>query len=147
MQQAFKQHWKLYLMEALGLAIFMISACFFAGLFYSPASFANKALAGDTRNIFNGILMGATALFIFYSPFTSPSGAHINPAVTITFLHLRKISRNDAFFYILFQFIGGTIAMYIIAFLMKETLTAPPVSYAVTIPGKYVELPALVTEF
>src|SRR3954452_1980214 len=81
MQQAFKHHWKLYLMEALGLAIFMISACFFAGFFYSPASFANKALAGDTRNILNGILMAATAIFIFYSPFTSPSGAHINPAV------------------------------------------------------------------
>src|SRR5438309_10537296 len=82
MQQAFKQHWKLYLMEALGLAIFMISACFFAGFFESSGSFANKALASDTRHILNGILMGATALFIFYSPFTSPSGAHINPAVT-----------------------------------------------------------------
>src|SRR3954465_4153007 len=96
MKQAFKQHWKLYLMEALGLAIFMVSACFFAGFFESPASFANKALTGDTRHILNGILMGATALFIFYSPFTSPSGAHINPAVTITFLRFGKISKNDA---------------------------------------------------
>jgi len=147
MQQAFKQHWKLYLMEALGLAIFMISACFFAGLFYSPASFANKALAGDTRNILNGILMGATALFIFYSPFTSPSGAHINPAVTITFLRLGKLSKDDAFFYILFQFLGGTIAVYLMAFLMKDTLTAPPVNYAVTIPGKYGLIPAFITEF
>ena len=147
MQQAFKQHWKLYLMEALGLAIFMTSACFFAGFFGSPASFASKALASDTRHILNGILMGATALFIFYSPFTSPSGAHINPAVTITFLRLGKISKNDAFFYILFQFIGGTIVVYAMAFLMKNSLTAPPVNYAVTIPGKYGELPALVTEF
>jgi aquaporin Z len=147
MKQAFKQHWKLYLMEAFGLAIFMISACFFAGFFESTGSFANKALASDTRQILNGILMGATALFIFYSPFTSPSGAHINPAVTITFLRLGKISKNDAFFYILFQFLGGTIAVYIMAFLMRDMLTAPPVSYAVTIPGKYGVLPALITEF
>lgn len=147
MKQAFKQHYKLYLMEALGLAIFMISACFFAGFFESPSSIAHQLISADRRHLLNGLLMGATALFIFYSPFTSPSGAHINPAVTITFWRLGKINRYDTFFYILFQFLGGTIAVYVMAFLMKGMLTAPPVNYAVTVPGEYGKWVALFTEF
>lgn len=134
-------------MEALGLAIFMISACFFAGLFEAETSYLHKAISPETRHALNALLMGATALLIFYSPFTSPSGAHINPAVTITFLRLAKISRNDAFFYIVFQFLGGTMAVYAMAFLMRDHLTLPPVNYAVTVPGKQGQLVALATEF
>ncbi len=55
--------------------------------------------------------MGSTALFIFYSPFTAPSGSQINPSVTITFLRLNKMCPFDAIFYIIFQFIGGTLAV------------------------------------
>lgn len=145
-KEAFDKHRKLYFQEALGLAIFMISACFFAGFFEAHNSFANKIIQPNIRHVINGVLMGATALFIFYSPFTSVSGAHINPAVTLTFLRLGKINKIDAFFYIIFQFIGGTVAVFAMASLMKETLTAEPVNYAVTIPGRLGVLPAFLTE-
>ena len=94
-----------------------------------------------------GMMMGLTALFIFYSPLTAPSGAHINPAVTITFLRLKRISTEDAIFYILFQFIGGTLAVFIMQKLMGAILIAAPVSSAVTVPGKAGVLNAAITEF
>ncbi|GAB2817440.1 hypothetical protein GCM10027043_17750 [Ferruginibacter profundus] len=92
-------------------------------------------------------MMGLTALFIFYSPFTAPSGAHINPAVTITFLRLGKISRENAAFYILFQFIGGTAAVFVMQWLMGKILTGSPVNSAVTVPGKAGTINAAITEF
>jgi aquaporin Z len=138
MIHAFKTNWKLYLMEALGLAIFMISACFFTALLESENSQIRRTInASFNRSVVMGFMMGLTALFIFYSRFTSPSGSQINPAVTITFLRLGKIQKWDAFYYIIFQFIGGTLAVYIMAGLMDNMLTAPPVNYVVTVPGKY----------
>jgi len=91
--------------------------------------------------------MGGTALFIFYSPWTSPSGSHINPAVTLAFLRLGKICYWDAAFYILFQFIGGTIVVYGMQFLLGQALIDPPVNSVATVPGKSGAGIAFATEF
>lgn len=148
MKAAFKKNWIHYLQEALGLAIFMISACFFSALFWGNDNSFHYSFQNDVvRNIVNGILMGSTALFIFYAPFTAPSGSHINPAVTVTFLRLNKMCRYDAMFYIIFQFIGGTIAVYVMSELLGQSLTTSPVNYAITIPGKPGVLPAAITEY
>ena len=148
MKVSFKKNWLHYLQEALGLGIFMVSACFFSALLWgNDAAFHFTIQNEMMRNILMGIAMGSTALFIFYSPFTAPSGSQINPAVTIVFLRLNKICPFDAMFYIIFQFIGGTIAVFIIAALMGNVLTAAPVNYAVTVPGKYGVAAAAITEF
>jgi aquaporin Z len=142
------KNWLHYLQEAMGLAIFMISACFFSALFWgNDTTFHFSFPNAEVRNIVNGILMGSTALFIFYSPFTAPSGSHINPAVTITFLRLNKMCRYDAMFYITFQLLGGTIAVYIMALLLGKSLSASPVNYAVTVPGKFGVAGAAITEY
>jgi aquaporin Z len=148
MKTSFKKNWIHYLQEATGLAIFMVSACFFGGMLEAKTSSWHAAIPDAfTRSIIMGLMMGLTALFIFYSPFTAPSGSHINPAVTITFLRLDKIGKWDSFFYIIFQFAGGLSAVYLMALLMGDTLTAAPVNYVATVPGKYGALPAAVTEF
>lgn len=145
---SFKKNRKHYLQEALGLAIFMISACFFGAMLFSENSSWHASLSNDTaRNLLMGLAMGATALFIFYSPFTAPSGSQINPAVTITFLRLGKMCPYDAMFFIIAQFIGGTMAVYLMQLLMGDLLTAPPVNSAATVPGKFGTTAALVTEF
>jgi aquaporin Z len=137
MKSSFRKNWRHYLQEALGLAIFMISACFFSAMLFAEKSSWQPALPGEmTRNILMGVLMGLTALFIFYSPLTSPGGSHINPAVTLTFLRLDKICRYDALFFALFQVAGGTITVFIMQLLMGKILTASPVNSAVTVPGK-----------
>ena len=145
MKAAFRKNWKHYLQEALGLAIFMTSACFFSAMLFSEKSswFLPNAVM---RNMCMGIAMGATALFIFYSPFTAPSGSQINPAVTLAFLRLDKMCRYDAMFFVLFQIIGGTVAVFIMQLLMGSILTDPPVNSAVTIPGKTGVWWALATE-
>jgi aquaporin Z len=50
-------------------------------------------------------------------------------------------------FYIIAQFIGGTLAVRGIASLLGNSLTAPPVNYAITVPGKYGIVPAAITEY
>ncbi|MBD0276486.1 MAG: aquaporin [Flavisolibacter sp.] len=146
MRKTFQKNWRLYFCEALGLAIFMISACFFGAMLEGKTVWHEAIPDSFLRMVITGVLMGATALFIFYSPFTSPSGAQINPAVTITFLRLNRISKWDAFFYVLFQITGGTLAVYIMAYFLKEPLTSLPVNYAATIPLAGVNK-AFLTEF
>ena len=79
--------------------------------------------------------MGLTALFIFNAPFGKKSGAYINPAVTIVQYRLQNIDRQDAAFYMLFQFIGGSVGMYLVYFLLPTLISSPPINYIVTQPG------------
>lgn len=147
MKAAFKKNWKHYLQEALGLAIFMISACFFSAMLFSEKSSWHNAIPNVMlKNIIMGIAMGSTALFIFYSPLTAPSGSQINPAITLTFLRLGKMCRYDALFFALFQILGGTVAVYAMQLLMGSMLIDTPVNSVVTIPGKFGIAGALVTE-
>lgn len=137
MKAAFKKNWKHYLQEALGLAIFMISACFFSALIFSEKGLWYNAIPSVTwKNIVMGSAMGLTALFIFYSPWTAPSGSQINPAVTLTFLRLDKMCRYDALFFSLFQVAGGLLAVLIMQKIMGSVLIDSPVNSAVTVPGK-----------
>ncbi len=136
-KEAFIHNYKLYLMEALGLAIFMCSACFFAGELWHTGAFLNTIFKNEmSRNLIMGIAMGLTALFIFYSPLTAASGSHINPVVSLVQLYLGNLSKLNFVFYIIFQFIGGILAVYLMSFLMKQVLTDAPVKYVVTLPGK-----------
>lgn len=146
LKDAFRKNWRLYLSEALGLAIFMISACFFGAMLEGKTSWHQAISNAQVRLIITGVLMGGTALFIFYSPFTSPSGSQINPAVTLCFFRLKKIGKWDAFFYILFQIAGGTLAVYAMAFFVGKNLTSAPVNYAATVPLQGITK-AFVTEF
>jgi aquaporin Z len=148
LKAAFRKNWKHYLQEALGLAIFMASACFFGAMLFSEKSAWHYIVPNDmARNILMGALMGATALFIFYSPYTAPSGAQINPAATLTFLRLGKMCRYDAVFFIIFQLIGGTMAVYMMQGMLGSVLIDPPVNSVVTTPGKQGIWGALITEF
>ena len=148
MKASFKKNWKHYLQEALGLATFMISACFFGAMLFSEKSSWYHLFPNDMmRNIVMGVMMGLTALFIFYSPWTALSGSQINPAVTLAFLSLGKMCRYDAIFFILFQIIGGTTAVYFMQLAMGDILIAEPVHSVVTVPGKHGMWWALVIEF
>ncbi len=144
---SFNKNRTFYFQEALGLGIFMVSACFFSGLLFGRNGYFVSDFSAFTRQSILGLMMGSTALYIFYSRFTSPSGSHINPAVTLTFFRLGKMNRWDAFFYIIFQFIGGTVTVYFMAFIMGENLTSSPLHDVATVPGKYGTAAAAIAEF
>ena len=89
-------HWPEYLIEAGAIATFMISAAVFAAILYHPSSPASTAIHNDVlRRGLMGLAMGLTAVLIIYSPWGQRSGAHMNPAVTLTFFRLGKVARLD----------------------------------------------------
>ena len=130
--------WPEYLMEAAGLGLFMISACAFTVLLEHPGSPFHQALPDPwLRRFVIGVAMGLTAVAIIYSPMGKRSGAHLNPAVTLTFLCLRKIETWDAVFYVLAQFVGGAFGVMLAAHVLGAMLVGhTAVNYAVTLPGE-----------
>ncbi len=134
--QALAAHWPEYLIEAWALGTFMVSASVVTTLLEYPETSLHHAVADTTlRLACIGLAMGATAVALIYSPWGRRSGAHMNPSVTLAFLSLGRISRVDAAFYILAQFIGGLAGVLICAGLLGEPFAQPPVAYIVTVPG------------
>ena len=122
-------------MEAWGLGTFMVSACAFGVIFGHPDSalFISNAAS---RGVLGGIAMGATAVSIFLSPWGKRSGAHINPAVTLTFWRLGKIKTPDAAFYVLAQFAGACTGVLLSWLILGELLAGGAVNFVVTLPGR-----------
>ncbi|NHC34226.1 MIP/aquaporin family protein [Scytonema millei] len=133
---ALRRHYPEYLMEAAGLGIFMISASVVTALLEHPASPLRQTIADPLlRRCIIGVAMGLTAIAIIYSPWGKQSGAHINPVVTLTFFHLGKIKPWDAFFYIVAQFVGGLLGVWLVAVVSRDAIADPAVNYIVTVPG------------
>ena len=135
---SFERNWRLYIFEAIELAIFMISACASTVFLFDPAYAMPHILPNAVfRRVLMGIAMGITAVFIIRSPMGKRSGAHFNPAITLTYFRLGKIDAWNAFFYVVFQFLGGVFGVAVSAFLLGKSLADPTVNYAVTVPGRY----------
>ncbi len=136
LRAAFKRHWRLYVDEGVELAIFMISACFFTVWLFDPKLPAPHLLPSSAlRRLLMGMSMGATAILIIRSPMGRRSGAHFNPAITLTYFRLGKINKWDAGFYVLSQFIGGICGVGLSALCLRGSLAVPAVDYAVTVPA------------
>ncbi len=136
MLNALQEHWQEYAIEACCLGTFMVSACAFGVALFHPAS----PVAGFSlglRSIAMGVVMGTTAVAIICSPWGKRSGAHLNPAVTLTFLRLGKISGVDAMFYVLSHFVGGVIGVFISWQIFGGLLADSMVNFVSTVPGKY----------
>jgi len=131
-----REHWPEFLMEAAGLGLFMISAAVVTALLEYPHSPLHHLLPDPViRRMLIGMAMGLTAIGIIYSPWGKRSGAHLNPAVTVTFLRLGKIQGLDACFYVLAQFVGGVIGLLVAAMVIGMAIEHPAVNYVVTVPG------------
>src|SRR5215510_14398644 len=136
MIRALRQHWPEYLMEAACLGTFMISAGVFTALLEYPNWPVRHAIPkGFLRLALNGLAMGLTAIGIIYSPWGARSGAHMNPAVTLTFFRLGKVKSWDALFYPIFQTLGGIAGVVLVKLLLGRAFTETPVRYVVTVPG------------
>ena len=134
-------------MEAAELGLFMISASLFNVLLYHPSSPAIQAIPAEfVRRILMGSAMGLTAVALIYSPWGKRSGAHMNPAVTLTFFRLGKVARPDALFYVFAQFIGGVIGVSLVALFANNLLAHPAVNYVATVPGRGGAWPAFAAE-
>lgn len=113
-------HIKKYIAEAIGTCILT-----FIG---AGAAMAN-AFSGGALGV-GGIALafGFAALVVIYT-FGSISGAHINPAVTLSFFILKKMDGAEAIRYIASQLVGATAAGLILSWTFGSLTT---ISNAVT---------------
>jgi aquaporin Z len=145
---ALKEHWPEYLMEAAGLAIIMVSTCAVDALLEYPVSPVRQTVRDPTvRTVLRGLARGLTAVGLVYSPWGKQSGAHFNPAVTLTFCWLGKVAAWDACYYTAAQFLGGLAGALLTAALLGQWLADQAVNYALTVPGPAGQGVAFLAEF
>lgn len=148
MADAWKIHWREYGMEAAQLAVLMFFICLSASLLYgrrSPLHDLTSLLLA--KSLLMGLAVAAGTYGIIRSPFGRRTGAHFNPAVTLTYFYLGKVHRWDALFYVICQFIGGILGVCAALLLLRDNLSQPPVCYAITLPGQLGSIVALIAEF
>ncbi|HEX4823896.1 MAG TPA: aquaporin [Candidatus Polarisedimenticolaceae bacterium] len=147
MLQALRSHWPEYLIEAACLGLFMVSANVFTTLIFHPASpFAHRLGDAVGARFVMGLAMGGTAIALIFSPWGKRSGAHMNPATTLTFFRLGRVGPWDAAFYVASQFGGGLAGTLVAAALLSRAIADPTVDYAVTVPGPWGPGAAFVAE-
>jgi aquaporin Z len=125
-----------YLLEALELGLFMLSACAVVALVEHPDSALRRLLPDAIgRRSLVGLAMGSTAIGLIYSPWGKRSGAHMNPAVTLAFLRLGKIQPRDALMYVLAQLLGASAGVWLARALLGPALAVESVAYVLTRPA------------
>lgn len=140
-------HWREYACEALGLGLFMLSACGFGVLLFHPGSPMIAVLPSPlARRALMGLAMAGTALVNIYSPWGKRSGSHLNPAVTLAFTQLGKVDPRDAAWYIAAQFVGGILGVMLATLVLARWIAHPDVHYVVTAPGEFGRSGAFVAE-
>jgi len=145
---AIATHWREYLMEAAELGVLMLGICLSGTLFYSSASpLSRLALPRSGKAALMGFCVAATTFLIIRSSFGRRSGAHFNPAITLTYLWLGRIHRWDALGYIVAQFCGALAGVFVARQILGMHLSAAPVQYVVTTPGTYGNATAFMAEF
>lgn len=130
--------WRMYLVEAALLGMFMISACSFGILIEHPDSPLRRTIdSAFIRRTMMGAAMGLTAIALIYSRWGRRSGAHMNPAMTLAFLRLGRIGKPDAAGYIFAQFVGGTLGVMLMSLLVGTHVMHPAVNFVTTRPGTF----------
>ena len=138
MFRSLKEHWPEYFCEAAELGLFMVSASLFTMLLWHPSSPVLNLIPDPfVRRMLTGMAMGGTAIALVFSPLGKRSGAHFNPAVTLTFWRLGKVKNWDAFFYVIAQFIGGISGVLVVALVARMALSHRAVNYVATLPGPH----------
>jgi aquaporin Z len=138
------KHWPEYLMEGFGLAMVMfVSGAITAVI---EPNFQND-WPGIARRAVEAVFIAGTVVVLIYSPWGKRSGAHFNPAVTLTFYMLGRIAAWDAVSYVVCQFIGGVVGILVAGFVCGELLRQPPALWIVTQPGPYGVAAAFAGEF
>lgn len=101
----------------------------FIGSFFLVAAVVGSGIMGDNLSpnntavalLGNTIATGAI-LFVIIKMFGKISGAHFNPAVSIVFYLRKELELNKLLNYILFQFLGGLLAVFLIHYIFNLEL-------------------------
>ena len=101
----------------------------FIGSFFLVATVVGSGIMGDNLSPNNAAvaLLGNTIatgaiLFVIIKMFGNISGAHFNPAVSLLFYLRKELELNKLLNYILFQFLGGLLAVFLIHYIFNLEL-------------------------
>lgn len=101
-------HWRIWCAEAAGTALLVLGALSAVAFVLGDGSPLGATLSSDsTRLLVTGLLVGGCVSLIVVSPLGRLSGAHLNPAVTLAFSVLGRVSRHDVVGYLLAQLAGA----------------------------------------
>jgi aquaporin Z len=132
-------HWRIWFAEGAGTALLVLGALSAICLdFGSGSPVADVFPSESLRRLMTGLLVGSTVGLVAISPLGRLSGAHLNPAVTLSFRVLGRISGHDAAGYLLAQLLGavaGAVALRLlwgsIALSVEGGVTEPTVAVTV----------------
>ncbi|GAB2584065.1 MIP/aquaporin family protein [Spirosoma areae] len=148
MIQTLRKNWRLYLIEAWALGVFMVVASVAVMVVEHPAFPVRAAISSPLyRRALIGVCMGLTAISLVYSGWGKRSGAHLNPAVTVAQWRLNRITTTDALAYIVAQFVGGSLGIILIYSFLPQYMAHPSVNFVATQPGSTGVWVALALEF
>jgi aquaporin Z len=102
--------WRLFWSELIGTALLLFGGLSVVILMFGSGSPMGQIIPNEVlRRIITGFLFGSTGAAIALSAVGKESGAHINPAVTMSFWLFRKIDARIAITYVVAQLIGAVI--------------------------------------
>ena len=134
-------------MEGGEIASYMFLVCTFATFLLHPTSpvrhFIHTVIL---RRALMGLLVGSAVVAIITTPWGKQSGGHFNPAITLTFYRLGKLSFWDMLFYVIAQFAGAIGGVGVAAYVLRDAPKNPAVHYAVTAPGIFGNVGAFLGE-
>src|SRR6266536_1608872 len=102
---------KRYLAELIGTAVLVLVGC-------GAAAIGTHATGATAVNVIGiASAFGLTVTGMAYA--IGPSGAHINPAVTVAMLAAGRVSVRDAICYIIAQLIGGIVGAGLLVLVVR----------------------------
>jgi len=105
-----------YIAESIGTFL-LVAVVVGSGIMGENLSQGNDAIALLGNTIATGAI-----LFVIIKMFTSISGAHFNPIVSMVFLIRKEINLKEFINYVILQIISGISAVFIIHFIFNQQL-------------------------
>ncbi|HNS18603.1 MAG TPA: aquaporin [Bacteroidales bacterium] len=125
---------RIFFSEFIGTALLVLLGLSVVILMFGEGSPLGHLLPNvKLRQTITGFLFGSIGASIALSPVGKVSGAHINPAVTMTFWLFRKIDSRISITYILAQLTGGIVGALP---LLVWGAMGRSVSFGATLPGE-----------
>jgi aquaporin Z len=115
-------HWRIWAAEGAGTALMMVGGLSAVCLTFGSGSPLAEALPSDSvRRLVVGALFAACVSLVAVSPLGRLSGAHLNPAVTLSFRVLGRVSGHDVGGYLAVQAIGAVVGTEVVRLLWGST--------------------------